>query len=95
MQAYFQSMDDIKRNHGRCVVAENGMSLEIIFDDKDYRKNITLKVSAVYSLGVEATTPRWEILDTKTSLEHRWFYGDLCPVAEDRMWKLVNGLYGF
>jgi hypothetical protein len=96
MKAHFEILDDVKRNKGRCVLDEQNkqdLCLEIIFDERDWEKNIKLKVRAPYSPGYEQVSPEWTVLDTKSNRAHLWFYGSLCPISNKRMWEILSGIY--
>jgi hypothetical protein len=93
IQASCQEIRDIKTHNGRCVVTEYGHYLQIVFDERDYRRNVSLKLYPAGTPGFEACTPTWVVLDKKTALEHRWFYGDQCPLSADGMWQILKKLY--
>ena len=94
IQLYCQDVEDIRTNKGRCVVAQDGLEFRIVFDERDYRKNVHLKVHPMDAPGIEASVPTWVVLDKTTAFEHRWFYGDRCPVSQDRMRQILMRLYG-
>ena len=93
IKARCQDMEDIQRHQGRCVIEEGRASFQITFDDRDFRKNVTLHVYPVDVPGAEQMAPFWVVVDKKSYCEHRWFYGGLCLVTEDQMWKIIKDLY--
>jgi len=96
MKAHFEALDDVKRNKGLCVLDEEDkedLCLEIIFDERDWEKNIKLKIRTPYSPGNEAVSPEWTVLDTKSNRVHKWFYDSHCPISSKRMWKILSEIY--
>ena len=96
MKAHFEALNDVKRNKGVCVLDEENrqdLCLEIIFDERDWQKNIKLKIRAPYSPINEQVSPEWTMLDMESNRVHRWFYDPLCPISGERMWEILKGIY--
>ena len=96
MKAHFEALDDVKRNKGVCVLDEENrqdLCLEILFDERDWQKNIKLKICAPYAPIIEQVSPQWSILDMESNRVHRWFYDPLCPISRERMWAILKGIY--
>ena len=94
IKACLLAEDEVKRHNGRCVVENNGTSVSLTFDDRDWMLNVRLNVYPIGELGGEQVSPRWIVVDTKMHREHRWFYTPSCPVREDQMWQIMKTIYG-